>query len=198
MGHEHIRPTRMGAWCITVPTGTAKMEIPVKERPVTMFRMNSGAISLKVWTVAALGLIVICEYAALAMPTIISTELPAAQARSGMTGCAGKPVITAPGKDASVAYTEIVKGTTTCNGWRHYVIVTPSNGVDYVQNKECTFPSRNAFTCSSVQFGEGKIGIGQQFNVRIAVVKDTLVPGPLQEIPADAMLSLPISVTRVQ
>jgi|ERR1035437_2715597 hypothetical protein len=28
MGHEHIRPTRKVAWCITVPTGTAKMEIP--------------------------------------------------------------------------------------------------------------------------------------------------------------------------
>jgi len=29
MGHEHIRPTRTGAWCKRVPTGTAKMEIPV-------------------------------------------------------------------------------------------------------------------------------------------------------------------------
>lgn len=163
-----------------------------------MFRMSSRAISLKVWTVAALGLIVMFEYASLAMPTSISTELPETQARSGVTGCAGKPVITAPQKDASVASTEIVKGTTTCNGWRHYVIVTPSNGVDYVQNKECTFPSRNAFTCSSVQFGEGKVGIGQQFNVRIAVLKDALVPGPLQEITADAILSMPIRVTRVQ
>ena len=27
MGHEHIRPTRTGAWGITVPTGMAKMEI---------------------------------------------------------------------------------------------------------------------------------------------------------------------------
>ena len=27
-GHEHIRPTRKVAWCITVPNGTAKMEIP--------------------------------------------------------------------------------------------------------------------------------------------------------------------------
>jgi hypothetical protein len=31
MGHEHIRPTRKVTWCITVPTGTGKMEIPVKE-----------------------------------------------------------------------------------------------------------------------------------------------------------------------
>jgi hypothetical protein len=30
MSHEHIRPTRTGAWCIPVPTGTAKMEIPDK------------------------------------------------------------------------------------------------------------------------------------------------------------------------
>ncbi len=28
MGHEHIRPTQRVAWCINVPTGTAKMEIP--------------------------------------------------------------------------------------------------------------------------------------------------------------------------
>ena len=30
MGHEHIRPTRTGGRCITVRTGTAKMEIPGK------------------------------------------------------------------------------------------------------------------------------------------------------------------------
>ena len=31
MGHEHIRPTRTGAWGITVPTGMAKMEIQSEE-----------------------------------------------------------------------------------------------------------------------------------------------------------------------
>ena len=30
MSHEHIRPTRTGAWCVTVPNGTAKMEIPAR------------------------------------------------------------------------------------------------------------------------------------------------------------------------
>ena len=33
MGHEHIRPTRTGAWGITVPTGMAKMEIQMYTDP---------------------------------------------------------------------------------------------------------------------------------------------------------------------
>ena len=37
MGHEHIRPTRTGAWGITVPTGMAKMEIQIQ--------FDSGEIS---------------------------------------------------------------------------------------------------------------------------------------------------------
>ena len=32
VGHEHIRPTRKVAWCITVPTGMGTMEIPVRRR----------------------------------------------------------------------------------------------------------------------------------------------------------------------
>ena len=34
MGHEHIRPTRKVAWCIKVPTWTAKMEIQVQQDAV--------------------------------------------------------------------------------------------------------------------------------------------------------------------
>ncbi len=36
MGHEHIRPTRKVAWCIQVPTWTAKMEIQVRNSFVVL------------------------------------------------------------------------------------------------------------------------------------------------------------------
>lgn len=159
---------------------------------------DSRAISHEALTAAAFILIVACGLSTRAMPASTPSHESESQARTSVAGCASKPVISAPGNNADVVYTEIVKGTTTCSGQRHYVVVTPQNGVDYVQNRECSFPSRTTFTCTSVQFGEGRVGIGKQFNVRIVVVKDTLPPGPLQEIPADAVQSSPITVTRTR
>ena len=43
MGHEHIRPTRTGAWGITVPTGMAKMEIQIQSRRAFMAERYSDA-----------------------------------------------------------------------------------------------------------------------------------------------------------
>src|SRR5262245_60823754 len=123
-----------------------------------MFCANERALFVTVRTVAALGVVIMCAFITQATATSAWKAQPRTQSPSRGTGCTNKPVITEPREGASVSYTDIVKGTTTCNGLRHYVIVTPPNGVDYVQNKECAFPSRNAFTCSSVQFGEGRVG----------------------------------------
>jgi Carboxypeptidase regulatory-like domain len=51
MSHEHIRPTRTGAWSTIVPTGTAKMEIPVSRAHMSdgsssMIRLRDGGVWL--------------------------------------------------------------------------------------------------------------------------------------------------------
>lgn len=162
-----------------------------------MFLANSPVALLTARIVIMLGLIVTCNRGGLPMAKSLAGD-PEAQAASRSTGCSSKPVIVQPKEGASLGPTEIVTGTTTCSGWRHYVLVTPPNGVDWVQDKECAYPSRNAFSCASVKFGEGRIGIGQRFTIRIAVVKGTLVPGPLEESPAELVLSMPITVMRVR
>src|SRR5437016_4778296 len=64
-----------------------------------------------------------------------------------------KPVITVPNDQGSVVLTDIVKGTTPCPGMKHYVIVTPPNGTDWVQRTPVTIDASGNFI-TKAQFGE--------------------------------------------
>jgi hypothetical protein len=76
-----------------------------------------------------------------------------AQSRSG-TVCtdANKPTITKPVDGGTVVLTDIIRGTSPCPAMKHYVIVTPPNGADWVQNKPFNFQA--SVYSTQAQFGE--------------------------------------------
>ncbi len=128
----------------------------------------------------------------------LSTSKSSAQSPSA-TACtdAKKPVITKPLDGGTVVLTDIIRGTTPCTGMKHYVVVTPPNGVNWVQAKSFNISANGAFIAEA-QFGEGSNGIKEKYLVRILVTKATLMPGQLNQMPSDAILSGAISVTREQ
>lgn len=107
------------------------------------------------------------------------------------------PTITKPVNGGTVVLTDIVRGTSPCPAMKHYVIVTPPNGADWVQSKPFDFQASGAFS-TRAQFGEGTVGIGETFLIRILVTKEAVRPGQLRQMPADAILSKAVSVTRNQ
>ena len=120
------------------------------------------------------------------------------QGQSGST-CTDtkKPAITQPLDGGNVVLTDIIRGTSPCPAMKHYVVVTPPNGTDWVQGKPFTFGANGLFT-TQAQFGEGSNGIKDTFLIRILVTKDTLRAGQLPQMPADAILSDAVSATRVR
>ncbi len=106
-----------------------------------------------------------------------------------------KPTIVTPLKGGSVVLTDLIRGVSPCPTMKHYVVVTPSNGTDWIQNKPFTFGANALFT-TQAQFGEGSVGINDTFLIRILVTKDTLPPGQLRQMPTDAILSEAVSVKR--
>jgi hypothetical protein len=102
-------------------------------------------------------------------------------------------VITDPSDGASVKDTATIQGTTPYPKEHHYVIVTPVNKVSWV------WPATVATDGSlsgSAQFGEGEVGKGETFEVRILATKSTLSKGVLKEEPKDAKNSKTITVIR--
>ena len=108
---------------------------------------------------------------------------------------AKKPVITKPANGERVVLNDLIRGTTPCSTMKHYVIVTPSNGVNWVQSKPFSIDPNGIFS-TEAQFGEGSIGIGEKYIVRVLVTTTTLSPGQLRQMPTDAVLSGAITVTR--
>lgn len=131
-------------------------------------------------------------------PTPAVSSSPTAEQTSPSAPCteAKKPVITKPVEGGKVILVDAISGTTPCSGMNHYVVVIPAeNAVKWVQNKPFNINTQGSFA-SEAQFGEGDNGIGKKFLIRILVTKDKLSPGQLNQLPADAILSEAITVTR--
>jgi hypothetical protein len=78
----------------------------------------------------------------------------------------------------------------------HYIVVTPiETGSDHIQDKPVSIYAGGLFT-GETRFGQGDLGIGEKFIVRVLASKSSLTPNILPKVPEDAIFSEPIIVTR--
>jgi hypothetical protein len=135
------------------------------------------------------------ETPATAQPATTATTAPAPAESAPAT-----LAITSPADGASVSISELVRGTTAHAGRNHYIVVTPeATPLDrWVQDGPAK-AADGAFS-GTAQFGEGRAGMNEKFHVRVLVTASTLPAGKLADaaIPADAILSEPITVTRTR
>jgi hypothetical protein len=106
--------------------------------------------------------------------------------------------ITTPQRHTRVGETEVIRGTTPFPDRIHYLLVTAGvNDVSWVQALPATV-SRDGVWSGTAKFGEGDVGVQQRYVVRCLATNESLQPGRLAKIPADALLSDPVTVLRVQ
>ena len=72
---------------------------------------------------------------------------------------------------------EKVEGTTPFADLKHYVIVTPQQGDEFVQ--EIASLSGNSFTVARCVFGNANAGVGQRFVIRVIATRAKLNAGPV-------------------
>lgn len=109
---------------------------------------------------------------------------------------AEKFTITTPLDGAIVNRIDLVRGTTPFAQMNHYIVVTPlKTGDDWIQDGPITVYTGGLWTGRAV-FGEAAVGAGEEFIVRSLATKLILSPGPLTEVPEDAIFSESITVTR--
>lgn len=111
---------------------------------------------------------------------------------------ANKPLISQPVDGGQVALNDIIRGTTPCSGMNHYVVVTPPDGANWVQNRGPLSIDPVGSFISQAQFGEGSLGIGDRFLVRILVTATVVSSGQLRQLPGDTIFSEAVSVTRAK
>lgn len=64
-----------------------------------------------------------------------------------------------------------------------------------VQDGPASMYQGGSWTCRA-RFGTAAVGVGERFLVRVLATESTLAPGPLTEIPKDAVISKSIVVMR--
>jgi len=107
-------------------------------------------------------------------------------------------VITTPVEGVTVDFTDIVSGVTPFPNKNNYIVVTPlKTGDDWVQDGPVKISGDGLWT-GRAQFGTGEAGVGEKFLVRAIATQATLSPGPLTQVPEDAVFSGSITVTRKQ
>jgi hypothetical protein len=95
----------------------------------------------------------------------------------------------------TVGVTTLVAGTTPYNDRKLYVVVTPVKTGD-------TFVQEGPLKASTTGVWSGRATIGASgtgeghFILRAIATKQSLAEGPLPDLPPDAMLSEPVTVTR--
>jgi hypothetical protein len=90
---------------------------------------------------------------------------------------------------------ELIRGETPFSGMHHYIIVTPVKiRTDFVEGEANVSPG--GFWSGQAKFGEAAVGAGEKFVVRALATNSRLSPGPLTEVPKDAIFSGSITVTR--
>lgn len=104
--------------------------------------------------------------------------------------------ITYPQDGATVDATDIVKGHTPYGDMNHYVVITPlQTGDDWVQDSPVKVFSGGTWTVRA-RFGTAGALPGEQFVARLLATQATLAPGPLLEVPKDAVFTESVIVTR--
>lgn len=104
--------------------------------------------------------------------------------------------VTYPLNGGTVAFTDAVVGFSPYQDMNHYLIVTPiMNGEDFVQSKKISVASDGTWSANA-EFGQGAVGDGQKFAIRVIGTRSTLSPGRLESIPVDAKVTGTIVVTR--
>lgn len=106
--------------------------------------------------------------------------------------------ITTPVDGASVDRIAVIRGKTPFTEMNHYVVVTPvKTGDDWVQDGPVQVSASGLWTGRAI-FGAAAVGAREEFMVRALATKSTLSPGPLIEVPEDAIFSESITVTRTR
>jgi hypothetical protein len=91
---------------------------------------------------------------------------------------------------------EVVEGITRLADRNIYVVVTPAiNGISWVQDGPVSLNS-NGLWSAPARFGESENGINQAFSFYCIATKEKLPAGRLSRVPADALISDTITVTR--
>lgn len=85
-------------------------------------------------------------------------------------------------------------GHSTLKG-HHYFVVTTPQGTDVVQDDELQV-SEDGAVRGSVALGSLKEGAGQEFRVRLVATAAQLAPGPVVRLPAEAVISDPLTLVR--
>jgi hypothetical protein len=105
--------------------------------------------------------------------------------------------ITSPLNGDRVDKNEFIQGETPFLGMHHYVIVTPVKiGTDWVQEEAKV--SFGGLWSGKAILGAAAVGVGEKFVIRALATNTTLPPGPLTEVPKDAIFSELITVKRNQ
>ena len=124
-------------------------------------------------------------------------------------GCARKPepvpgeitgeqalLITEPLDGENVGEQTEIKGRTTYPDLNHYIVVIPVlNPAQWVQRWP-VFIEADGTLSGTAQFGEGDIGVKEDFKVLLLATSKELKPAKLRQEPPDARWSAPVTVTR--
>ncbi len=107
-------------------------------------------------------------------------------------------VVDKPADGAEVGYHADVKGYTDNLELNHYVVVIPVlHPSKWVQRWPVVIEPEGKLS-SKAQFGEGGIGLGEEFQILLLATSEKLRPGTLDYEPADARWSAPVTVTRTK
>jgi hypothetical protein len=104
-----------------------------------------------------------------------------------------------PADGGFVGRTEWVKGSSSYGEGRirHFLVVTPQQtGEPWVQEGPLGIPARGIWAGWAI-FGAAGVGEKKRFLLQVMATKSPLSPGPLIQVPQDAVFSEPVSVTRL-
>jgi ribosomal protein L24E len=105
-------------------------------------------------------------------------------------------LITEPLDGENVGEQADVKGRTTYPDLNHYVVVIPVlHPAKWVQRWP-VFIEADGTLSSTAQFGEGNIGVKEDFKILLLATSKELEPAKLRQEPPDARWSDPVTVTR--
>lgn len=143
--------------------------------------------------VIAIGSIIFGMFRISSQVTTVGNQLERVErdiASSGFT-------INSPQNSTDVVLTEIIRGWTPFPELNHYIVVTPENGVDYVQDSDVNVSRAGTWT-GTATFGSRTVGVGERYLIRGLATESELTPGQLREVPHDAVYSEPVMVRRVR
>lgn len=159
----------------------------LRETVITEFRRNARLAKISI-VITSLGFIVTLGY--IVFPLMSRVQ----QVEKGIL--ARQFRITAPVDGATVGLTELIRGETPFPEMNHYIVVTPlKTRDDFVEDGPVNV-STSGVWAGNAKFGAAAVGAGEQFMVRALATKSILSPGPLTEVPEDAIFSESIIVTR--